>query len=242
MKINWAYLKKPSVLIGAVVLFFVLLFLLNRSGGASASGQTVVNSGPTDAQITQETQMAMAQLSAGLQQQAIAVDYAKSQDTNATQLGLATIAAAANTQSLAVQQEIADRTVNAQVHGLDLQYQGLVDQNATALAAAQAQYNYGLASQAINANVTTTLSQQQLEAYAISSANQLEAFKFSTEASIIPTLKAGKRDNAFALLATAAANPSSVNPVTTTMIMAPNGSSGQSNSIPAWISPVGSLL
>lgn len=231
MKINWAYLKKPSVIIGAVVLFFVLLFLLNRSGSGSASGQTVVTTGPSDAQVAAQTQMAMAQLSAGLQGQAIAVDYAKAQDANATSLALAQVAAAANTQSLTVQQEIADRTVDAQVHGLDLTYQGLVNQNATALAAAQAQYDYGLQSQALNANLTTTLSAQQLDAY-----------KFATEASIIPTLKSGKRDNAFALFATVNANPSAATTTTAVTIMAPNGSSGQSNSIPAFISPVGSLL
>jgi hypothetical protein len=188
MKVKWAYLKKPSVIIGAVVLFFILLFMLNRSGGSSAgAGSTeVVNSGPSDAQVASQTQLAMAQISAGLQGQAIQVDYAKAQDANATQLGLAQIAAAVNNQSLTVQQSIADRTIDAQSHGMDLQYQGLVNQNATALAAAQAQYAYGLQSQAITANTQLELSDQQLKAYTL-----------STFANTIGTLKTKNRDEAY---------------------------------------------
>lgn len=164
MKVNWAYLKKPSVIIGAIVLFFILLFLLNRSGGSSSSGQTVVTTGPTDAQAAMAQQTALAQISAGLQGQALQLDYAKAQDSNQTQIALATIAAAANNQSLAVQQEIADRTVDAQTHGLDLQYQSLVASNTAQLAALKEQYDYGLASQAITANTQVQLSQDQLKA------------------------------------------------------------------------------
>lgn len=189
MKVNWAYLKKPSVIIGAVVLFFILLFMLNRSGGGASSGSTqVVNAGPTDAQVQAQTSLALAQIQAGLQGQAIQVDYAKSQDTNATQIALAQVAAAMNTQSLSVQQEIADRTVDAQTHGLDLQYQGLVNQNATALAAAQAQYSYGLESQAITANTQLQLGQQQLD-----------AFKLSTDAQLVTSLAGHNKYSSIAL-------------------------------------------
>jgi hypothetical protein len=152
MKINWAYLKKPSVIIGAVILFFVLLFMLNR-GGAKAASQTVVNQGPTDAQVTAQTQLAIAQIGAGLQGQALQLDFAKSQDANATQLAEAQIAATLSGQSLQVQRDIATQTVAAQVHGLDLQYQTAVANNQFALNYAQQQYNYGIATTAINANL-----------------------------------------------------------------------------------------
>jgi hypothetical protein len=69
------------------------------------------------------TQLAMAQMSAGLQGQAIQLDYAKSQNSNDTQLALATIAATLQGQSLLFNCNIAAQTVAAQVHGLDLQYQ-----------------------------------------------------------------------------------------------------------------------
>lgn len=188
MKIHWQYLKKPSVLIGIVVLFFVLLFLLNRSGGASAANTQTVSTGPSPAEIQAQSQMALAQLSAGLQQEAIQVDYAKSQDANATELGLAQIAAASQTQSLTVQQEIADRTVDAQTHGLDLQYQSLVNQNRTALAAAQDQYNYGLASQAITANTQLQMGAQQLQ-----------AMKMSTDANLVVALAGKNKYSSIAL-------------------------------------------
>lgn len=232
MKVNWAYLKKPSVIIGAVILFFILLFLMNRSG-SGASSQTVVSSGPTDAQVAQQTQLAMAQMSAGLQGQAIAIDYAKSQDANATGLAIAQIQATLSGQSLQVQQDIATQTVAAQVHGLDLQYATGLAQNSFALDYAQQQFSYGIASQAITANEQMKMSE-----------DQLAAFKFSTLASIIPTLKSGKRDNAFSLLTTASYNPTTVSPGTSVQIMAPNGGSGQSGGFNplAIISPVASLL
>lgn len=172
MKVNWAYLKKPSVIIGAIVLFFVLLFLLNKGHG-SASGQTVVNSGPTDAQAAMAQQTAMAQLSAGLQQQALQLDYAKSADANQTSLALAQIAAASQGQSLAIQQEIADRTVDAQTHGLDLQYQTALANNNFALDYAQQQFAFGLGSQAITANTQLQLSHDQLLAFQKSTDAQL---------------------------------------------------------------------
>lgn len=243
MKINWAYLKKPSVLIGAVVLFFILLFLLNKGGGASAgtSGTTVVNSGPSDAQVAASTQLALAQLSAGVQNNALSIDYAKSQDANDTQLALAQVAAALQTQNLTVQQNIANETIAANVHGMDLQYQGLVNQNATALAQAQAQYNYGLASQAVNANLQQNLATISANTTVTLSQQQLQAYEFGTLASTIPTLKSGKRDNAFALLTTATYG---TDPNTAAAIMAPNGGSGQSGgfSVVNVISPVTSLL
>jgi hypothetical protein len=184
MKINWQFLKKPSVIIGAIILFFILLFLLNKGSGASG-GTQVVNAGPDPAQVAAQMQLAGMQISAGIQGQAIQADYAKSQDANQTQIALATIAAAANTQSLAVQQAIAAQTISAQTHGLDLQYQTALANNNFALDYAQQQFNYGLASSAINANLQAHMAD-----------NQLDAYKFGSALAVIPTLKKGDRDNA----------------------------------------------
>jgi hypothetical protein len=164
MKIHWQFLKKPSVIVGAIILFFILLFLLNR-GGSSASGGQVVNTGPSDAQVGAQTQLAMATMSAGLQGQAIQADYAKSQDSNQTQLALATIAAAVQGQSLAVQSAIAQQTVAAQVHGLDLQYQTALANNNFALNYAAQQFNFGLANTAINANLQSHMADLQASSF-----------------------------------------------------------------------------
>lgn len=176
MKINWAIVKKPSVLIGIVVLFFVLLFMLNRGGSASAAGSsTVTNTGPTDAQVAAQTQLALAQINAGLSNAAIQEHYAETQDNNRTGLAVAQIQAVLAQSQTQAQRDIANETIAAQVHGMDLQFQGLVNQNATALEQAKAQYAYGLASQAINANTTVQLSAQQLEAYKFNSIASLAA-------------------------------------------------------------------
>jgi hypothetical protein len=196
MKINWAYLKKPSVLIGAVILFFILLFMLNKGGGSGASsGQTVVNSGPTDAQVAAQTQLAMAQIGAGVQSAALQIDYAKSQDQNATALAVAQIQGTLQGQSLQVQREIAAQTVAAQVHGLDLQYQTAVANNSFALDYAQQQFTYGLTSQAINAGLQQNLATLSANTQLQMSQDQLEAYKFGTLTSAIGNLKKSDQDD-----------------------------------------------
>jgi hypothetical protein len=173
MKINWAFLKKPSVIVGAVILFFIILFMLNKGTGSSSS--QVVNTGPTDAQVASQTQLALAQISAGLQGQAIQVDFAKSQDQNATALALATMQTTLGVDQLAAQQAIADRTIDAQVHGLDLQYQTSRDTNAFNLAFTGQQFQYGLASQTLMANQQLAMGQQQLQAFQFSQIASLAA-------------------------------------------------------------------
>lgn len=176
MKINWAYIKKPSVLIGIVVLFFVLLFMLNRGAKAAPTSSTVAGStGPTDAQVAAQTQLALAQLSAGVSTAALNEHFAEVQDNNTTGLAIAQIQAALTTNQTQAQRDIAAETIAANVHGMDLQFQGLVNQNATAVEMAHEQYTYGLASQAINANTTIELSKDQLAAYKYNIASSLVA-------------------------------------------------------------------
>jgi hypothetical protein len=168
MKIHWQILKKPSVIVGAVILFFIILFVLNRHSGSAAQSQ-VVNQGPDPATVAANAQLAMAQLSAGVQGQAIQADYAKSQDTNSTQIALATIAAAANAQQTAAQEAIAAQTVAAQVHGLDLQYQSNITNNQAQLDAMALQGNFGLASQALSSQLTSHLAELQANSFNLQS-------------------------------------------------------------------------
>lgn len=211
MKINWKFMKKPSVIIGAIVLFFILLFLLNRGGSSSSSGQTVVNTGPSDAQVNAQTQLAMAQISAGLQGSAIQLDYAKSQNANETGLALAQIAAAVQGQQTAAQEAIAAQTVAAQVHGLDLQYQTGVQNNQFALNYANAQFGYGLASQAITANTQLEMSRDQLLAY-----------KMQTDAGLVTSLAGRNKYSSIALPAYFAASANITNQINSTSVSVPS--------------------
>jgi hypothetical protein len=199
-----------------------------------------MQTGPSDAQVAAANNLAIAQLSAGVQSQALQIDYAKSMNDNDTALAVTQIQAALSGQQIVAQRDIAAATISANVHGMDLQYQGLVNQNATALAAAQAQYNYGITAQAVNANLQQNLATIQANTTVTLSQQQLEAYKFGTLANTIPTLKSGKRDNAFALLTSATYN---ISPTSAANVMAPNGSNGQSGvSLMNIVSPVTSLL
>lgn len=183
MKINWRYLKKPSVIIGAIVLFFILLFLLNRSASASTSGTTTVSTGPSDAELAAQSQYAIAQLGASVQGQSIQAGLASQQDQDQTQIALATIAAAVSNAQTAAQQAIATQTVDAQVHGLDLQYQTAIANNNAQIKAMQVAAGSTIAQAAINANLQAALS-----------ANQLAAFKAQSMAMAIGSANPGDRD------------------------------------------------
>lgn len=177
MKVNWQFLKKPSVIIGGIVFFFVLLFLLNRSG--SSASTTTVTQGPDPATVAANAQLAMAQLSAGVASQQIAVDYQKSQDANAANIALAQIAAGVQNNQTAAAAAASNATVAAEVHGLDLQYQTAVANNAAAVEttklnndfalnyAAQT-FQYGIDTAEINSNLESTLAADQLKGQAIS--------------------------------------------------------------------------
>lgn len=189
MKVNWQFLKKPSVIVGAVILFFILLFMLNR-GSSGSTGQTqVVNTGPDPTQVAAQMQLAGMQISAGIQGQAIQSDYAKAQDANQTQIALATIAAAANAQQLTASQNVALANIATQSHALDLTYQTALANNAAQVQALQIQAGTVIASSAINANLQAQLS-----------ADQLKAYGYNAAASAISTAKKGDRDQLTAQL------------------------------------------
>jgi hypothetical protein len=168
MKIHWQILKKPSVIIGAVILFFIVLFIMNRSGGSAAQTQTV-STGPDPATVAANSQLAMAQIAAGVQGQAFQIDYAKAQDADQTQIALATIAAASEAQTTAAQQVIAAQTLAIQQHGLDLQYQSNITNNQAQLDAMALQGNFGLASQELNNQLTMHLSDLQANSFNLQS-------------------------------------------------------------------------
>lgn len=161
MKIHWQVIKKPSFIIGAIVLFFVLLFFLNRSG-ASANGSAAVQGPSTDPAAAQ---LAMAQIQAGVAGQGISADIAKAQDQDQTAIALATIAAASSAQQTAAQQAIAAQTIAVQAHGLDLQYQSNIVNNQAQIDAMAINANSVLAQTVVNANLQSHLADLQSSSF-----------------------------------------------------------------------------
>jgi len=164
MKMDWKTVKKPGFIIGAIVLFFVVLWFVNRSGGGS-TGTIQTSNGVDPNQLAAATQIQLAQIGAGVQVAAINADYAKSQDQGQVALALAQIQAASDAQNIAAQRDIAEQTIALNAHQMDLQYQESVNSNATALAYEQNSYNYALQTNAQNIAFQENLSQQQLTAY-----------------------------------------------------------------------------
>lgn len=212
MKMNWKYIKNPKFLIGAFVLFFVVLWLVNRSGGSTASGVIQANPAPT---VAQDNTLALAQIQAAMSGNQIAAAFAANQDNNQTSIALATIAAAAHAGEISATANIAalgiaeqgheaelaaalsNVGIQAQVHAADLQYQTNIATITAAVNTAQmaydsANYTAQLAYNSANYSIATNAALQTHL-----SDNQLTAYEFGTAASIIPSLKAGDRDNAY---------------------------------------------
>lgn len=192
-KFSVVYVKKHPVMFGAIVVVFGLLFwlLLNRgSGGGSAGGVSVVNSGPSDAQVAAGTQLQLAQIGANSQVQMGQLSLAAAAAQIEGQTTIAQMELAYKTQELAAQHDLGEQTIQASLGALQLQ---LNNQLQTTNSNNQFMVDY--AKVAADSATTQLMIGSALQRDL--SAQQLEAFKYSTAASIIPTLKKGKRDNAF---------------------------------------------
>jgi len=190
MKINWKYLKNPKIIIGAVILFLVVLWMLNRGAGASPSGSNVVtNSGPTDAQVAAQTQLAMAGIAASVANNQTVAGLQAIQEQGDIAIALKTIDANTASQVTAAQQYIAAMGIAAQSHAADLSYAMGVSNNELAFNTAKMAYDSANYSTAVNAGLTAQLSHDQLVAY-----------QTGTLANLASTLKPGQKDQAFAEL------------------------------------------
>jgi hypothetical protein len=177
MKLNVKVLKNPKFIIGAIVLFVVVLWMLNRSGGSSATVSASPAPGSTDHTVE------LAQLQAALGNAQLAAGLQATQDTNATQIALAEIAANAgkyNTDAsaqiaalgISMQSHEADLAaqisalgIGAQVHAADLQYQTNIATITAATNQAQMAYNYAAYALGTNAALESHIADNQLTAY-----------------------------------------------------------------------------
>lgn len=211
---NVQYVKAHPVMFGTIVIVFGLLFwmLLNHRGGGSSS-VTVANSGPSDAQVAAGVQLSMAQLGANTQVTLAQMDLAaKAQDIEG-QKSLAAMELAYQVQELGAQHDLGVQTIQASLASLTAQLNNNLavtnSNNQFMLDYAQSASDAATTQLAINAGLQRDLSK-----------DSLDAMKFGTLASTIGTLKAGKRDNAFALLTSETYGGGHVDPAA---IMAPNG-------------------
>jgi hypothetical protein len=198
MRMNWKILKNPKFIVGGLVLFVVVLWMVNRSGGGGSTVVQAGNSAPAD------NTLALAQIQAAMAGNQTAAAFAAIQDQDQTQIALATIAAAAHAGEISATANIAalgiaeqgheaelaaalsSVGIAAQSHAADLQYQTNVATITAAVQTAQMAYDSANYTVATNAALQVHLSD-----------NQLQAYEFGTAASIIPSLKKGDRDNAF---------------------------------------------
>lgn len=220
-KFSVTYVKQHPVMFGAIFLVFGLFLwmLLNKgASGASAGGTTVVTPGPSDAQVAAGVQLQMAQIEGQTQLGLAQLSLAANHDNNANQVDLATMALAAQMAQIQSDHDLNNSQIEASVAALQMQLSNNLaithDNNQFMIDYAKNAQDSANTSLLINANLQQVLSAQQLE-----------AFKFGTMASIIPSLKSGKRDNAFALL-TQSTYGGGVSGAEAAQIMAPNGGGG----------------
>src|ERR1044072_4748462 len=212
---SWTYVKQHPVMFGGIVVVFglILYMLMNRGSGAAA--QTVVTNGKSDAQTAAEMQMGMAQLGAQTQVQlanlGASVEMAKvnasilaAQDDNDTALALAGLSANLQAAQTAAQERMTNRATDASLSALNMQLQ-----NAYASQVNNNQFAYDYASLAYDSALETVKVNAALQA--TMGAQQLEAFKYGTDAnvklstqqqllSVIPTLKKKDRDESLQII------------------------------------------
>jgi len=193
MKFSLAYVKQNPVMFGVIFIVFGLLLwlLINRGGAGSSSGTTVVNSGPSDAQVAMGTQLQMAQIQAGSAASLGSMQLEALGRQMETQYALAGLELQYSMAELGANERMSDKALEASLGALAIQMSGnlamndsnnqfMVDYARVAADSATTQI-------AINAALQRDMSR-----------DQLEGFKFNSAISAIGTLKKKDRDNALA--------------------------------------------
>jgi hypothetical protein len=218
-KFSIVYVKQHPVMFGAIFLVFGLFLwiMLNRGAAGGSVSTTVTTPQPSDAAIAAGVQLQMGQLEASTQVAMGQLSLAANQQNNQAQSDLAAMALQAQVLQIQSDHDIANSQIEASLGALSLQLG-----NNLAITHDNNQFMIDYARNAQDAANTSLLINANLQQ--VLSAQQLEAFKFGTMASVIPTLKKGKRDNAFALLG--ASSGGSVSATDAAMIMGPNGGGG----------------
>lgn len=181
MKINWKIVKKPSFIVGAIVLFFVILWLMNRHASTSSSTTSGIVTAPTvdPNQLAADTQIQLAEISAGVANAQTAGQVAQINAAGNVQVALAQIAAATQNQQTQVSAALGSQQIAAQAatdqanialqaHAIDATTAQNASNNQFQLDYAKETYDYGLQTQEVNASLQQTLAANQLQAYEFS--------------------------------------------------------------------------
>lgn len=204
-KFSLSYVKKNPVMFGAIFVVFGLVFWLLMNRGASSGSTQYVSSGPSEA-------LQAAQLQAGAAIQAKQIDAQVANTAGAIQLealsqqlegqaAIATMELQYRTLELGANERLSELQTTASLAALqsqlNAQAQMSADNNAFAIGYARVAAESAVTQLAIGAALQRDLSAQQLE-----------AFKYGTDASIkqtvlsmIPSLKKKDRDNALTSIA-----------------------------------------
>lgn len=220
-KFSVTYVKQHPVMFGAIFLVFGLFLwlLLNKGASGAAQSSTTVTAAPVDPNmVAAQVQLAGMQIDAQTQTNLAQLSLQANHDNNDAQTTLAGMALAAQMAQIQSDHDLNNSQIEASVQALTLQLNSNLqithDNNQFMIDYAKDAADAANTSLLINANLQQVLSAQQLE-----------AMKFGTMASIIPSLKKGKRDNAFALLG-ASMDGQGVSGSEAAMIMGPNGGGG----------------
>lgn len=186
-KFSFSYVKQHPVMFGVIVIVFgLIVYLLLNRGSGGGGGDVVYQSAGTDpAKLAAETQIAIASIQAGAQNQAGAIQLAALDRQIQGEVSIAAMQAQIAAASLGAEERLGVLGINASLE------QSRLDA-ATARALQADALNFQLGYQANQNNMTLALSQQQAD-----------AFKLSSLLAIIPTLKKKNRDESLAFIASA---------------------------------------
>lgn len=195
-KFSVAYVKQHPAMFGVIFLVFGLglWMLLNRNGSAPAQGgTTVVTPGPSDAQVAAGTQVQLAQLDANTQVTLAQIAAGAHNQDNDAQLNLGAMALQAQMAQIQSDHDIANSQIEASLAALTAQLGNNLaitnSNNSFMLDYAKNAQDAATSQLLIGANLQATLGAQQLD-----------AFKFSSAVSAIPSLNKNDRDNALQAL------------------------------------------
>lgn len=189
MKMNWKVLKEPKFIIGGIVLFFVVLYMLNKSGSTSSGTVTAAPAPPVDNTIP------LAQISASVANNQTAAALQAIQNQDATQIALATVGANSSDYQANLAATIAAAGITEQGYEANLAAQISQAGIAAQSHAADLQYETNLAT--INATVNIAQIGAAVSTYAIGqntalqtalAADQVQAMKTSEIIGVLPQL------------------------------------------------------
>jgi hypothetical protein len=195
IKKNWMMFAVIFIVVGGVI------YLMLARGGGGGGGVVVQQSTAADPVATQaQTQLALAQIQAGMSVNQAQAELAALGIQSDTQLQLAALEAQLRQNENAASERLGVLAIQSQLDSMDMQLQ-----NALQMQIANNQFQVDYASLAydaaveqsnINAELQLAMSKDQLAAYQ----SGLAANSFLASLSVIPSLKKKDRDNALVAL------------------------------------------